>query len=220
MSSRKIVTRSNVILVTSIAAALILLVSKLFGIDAGYEATGLVFLGASYELWRRSKEAKAFKARLVEKLTKKRLEDFKEKFLRGRRTSILWVNAASECKFQPSALWRKYEDCYSTQLERELQAVENNLHTAARASDLRELSRLFVEIYHITNHYYSFLDDFGQEFRDILSTDPARQWFRNVADEYDNFIERLEDDLREIQTELGERWGAPAVHKTSELIAN
>jgi len=207
--------RTNIQLITSVVSTLIILLSPFSGFELRPIGVIVLIVGVAYELWRRVGEARAQKARLVESVVKRRIADFRDKFSIDKKSSVLWSIAESECKFVPSRLWSNYQKCYSRQQEQQLEGLEEDLRNAARASNPDSLSKCFVEIYHIANNYCSFLVDFAEEFRGKMTTDFGMSWFKDVAKEYDAFAERLEEDLRTVETELGQKLGAPEIRKAT-----
>jgi len=209
--------KANIQLITSLIAALIIGLSLPSGLELRPIGFIVLILGVAYELWRRTKEGVVRKARVVEGIVKKRIADFKDEFSIDKKSSVLWPIAESECKFTVSRLWSKYQRCYSKQQERQLERLEDDLRKAAKVPKLDSLLKCFVEIYHITDDYCSFLTDFAEEFKGKITNDIGKGWFSEAIEHYSKFAERLEEDLRVVETELGKKLGAPQIRKATGL---
>jgi len=211
------VIKANIHLITSLVSTVVILLSEFYGFELRLAGIITLVVGVAYEFRRRSREATVEKARFLEGTIKKRIADFRDKFSPDKKSSVLWSIAESECKFTSSPLWSQYQKCFSKQQERELQRLDEDLKNAVKASDLDPLSRCFVEIYHIASNYCSFVADFAGEFMGKITTDFGREWFEEAVEEYQEFAKRLEDDLREIQTRLGKKLGAPEIRRAIGL---
>jgi len=212
METRNII-KANFYIIASLVSALIIGIPSISGFDLRPLGYTILILAVLCELRRRTKETVAQKARFVESIVNKRVADFTEKFSSVERTSVLWVNASSECKFGPSSAWSKYQKCFSKQQERKLKELDDNIRKAATAHELNSLLKCFVEVFHITSDYYSFLTEFREEFSGRINTDAANKWMKSVIDEYNNFTDRLEEDLRGVQTQLNTKLDVPWIRK-------
>lgn len=168
---------------------------------------GLVVIGVFCTILLKLIEGRKETATYISNIIAKRSDEFKENILNpSENSSVFYVNAPyKNMKNTPPYmnLWNKYWGERSGRSElRFKDRFENYFKDAKGKPETNELLSCFFRLREELQHYYVSLCEFSKQFEGSKDDAEVKSWFSGVVDTYNNYVNKLEEDIRDIQLKL------------------
>ncbi|GEM_PF-3814088 len=153
-----------------------------------------------------------------------RISDFEPLTWPDTSRSVFWNDAFSKQSIKPRQEWDWYKQEKQLNLSAEINQLKADLQRAQEQGHAALARNVFVRFCSTARSLGAFIERFGKYFDlgqgEVHMDYEVRGWFNDViVAEYNNFVDRLQEDARELRNLLGDsvKMSAESVVKTHRL---
>lgn len=197
------------ITITSVAAATgfhLLFIPDLFPLPASSVSGGVIAAVVISLITHKNQKRDVL--RRLETTISNRISDFEPLTYPDSGRSIFWNDAFSKQNIKPRKEWDWYREEKYSGISAELTRLKADLQLAQRQGSVDLFTNVFVRFCSSVRSLGAFIGQFGQYFNhgegEVPMDFEINAWFNDtVVVEYNNFVDRLHEDARALQSEMG-----------------
>lgn len=161
----------------------------------------LIFMVGGYV---RFEEGEKEKFSNVVNTLEKRIDELGQLLDSGNPDSIFYVDALAQCGLKPPRLWQIFTRERKEMLESKLGFYVEKLGSARKWPKRESLCYMFAGLCSLAVSYREFIQIWNEELGDSSGFEKVTEWCNaSVVGAYNNFIEKLKEDARDLRKTLG-----------------